>query len=82
MTRRRVSLWRFGRMERVEFEGVVVEALPSALFRVELETREHVVAHLSGEPRRNFVRILVGDRVMVTLSLRNRTRGRITSRRR
>ena len=64
----------------VEREGIVVEALPNALFLVELDSKEQVVAHLSGEPRRNFVRILTGDRVTVTLSPRNRTRGRITSR--
>jgi translation initiation factor IF-1 len=64
----------------IERQGVVIEALPSALFRVELDTKEQIVAHLSNEPRRNFVRILAGDRVTVAVSPRNRTRGRITSR--
>jgi len=63
-----------------EVEGVVLEVLPSALFRVRLSTREEIVAHMTRAPRRNFVRILVGDRVRVARSARNRTRGRITGR--
>ena len=63
-------------------EGVVVEALPSRLYRVELESKEQIVAHASHEPRRNFVRILIGDRVLVAVSSRNRSRGRIIERRR
>ncbi|MGE0591515.1 MAG: translation initiation factor IF-1 [Vicinamibacterales bacterium] len=58
-------------------EGVVVEALPSALYRVELEGWRHVVAHVSGGVGRSFVRVLVGDRVVVELSQRDLTRGRI-----
>ena len=65
---------------RAEQEGTVLAALPNALFRVELDSRVKVLAHVSGAPRRNFVRILAGDRVSVALSPRNRTRGRITSR--
>ena len=64
----------------VEDEGVVVEALPRALYRVELASREHIVAHASRDAQRNFVRILVGDRVIVARAPRNRTRGRITRR--
>jgi len=64
----------------VAVEGVVVEALPRALYRVEIEGRRHVVAHLSRDPRRNFVRILVGDRVTVELAPVNRSRGRIVRR--
>ena len=60
--------------------GVVIEALPNALYRVELESKTEVVAHVTGAPRRNFVRILIGDRVAVAVSPRNRTRGRITRR--
>jgi len=63
-----------------EQDGVVVEMLPRALFVVQLESKRQVVAHLSGDPRRNFLRIMTGDRVMVALSPRDRTRGRITSR--
>ncbi len=61
--------------------GVVVEVLPRALYRVELESKERLTAHLSRDARRNFVRILLGDHVEVSRSPRNRTRGRITARR-
>ena len=67
-------------VETVELEGVVVETLPHALYRVELESKERIVAHTSHAPRRNFVRILMGDRVLVAVSSHNRTRGRITQR--
>ncbi len=60
--------------------GVVVEVLPRALYRVELESKERLTAHLSHDARRNFVRILLGDQVEVSRSPRNRTRGRITAR--
>jgi len=66
--------------EMVEVDGVVIETLPNALYRVELESKERIVAHVSHEPRRNFVRILMGDHVRVAVSSRNRTRGRITQR--
>lgn len=65
------------RAEGAEAEGVVTELLPSQLVRVSLEGRHTVTAHL-GEPlRRNFVRVLVGDRVRVELMPADRTRGRI-----
>ena len=67
--------------DTIEVDGVVIETLPNALYRVELESKERIVAHVSHEPRRNFVRILMGDRVRVAVSSRNRTRGRITQRR-
>ncbi len=60
-----------------EVAGLVLEQLPSALFRVRLESGHEVVAHASGDPRRNFIRILVGDHVRVALSPRDVTRGRI-----
>jgi translation initiation factor IF-1 len=66
--------------EAAECEGIVVELLPHALYRVRLDSNEQVVAHLAGSPQRNFVRILAGDRVSVARSSRNRTRGRITRR--
>ena len=66
--------------EPVELEGVVIETLPHAMYRVELESKERIVAHVSHEPRRNFVRILMGDRVRVAVLARDRTRGRITQR--
>jgi translation initiation factor IF-1 len=57
-------------------EGVVIAQLPSALYRVNVSGRE-VTAHLSGDPRRNFIRVLVGDRVRVMLAPGDLTRGRI-----
>jgi translation initiation factor IF-1 len=60
--------------------GVVTEQLPKALFRVRLDSGHEVVAHLSGDPRRNFIRILTGDRVNVALSPRDVKRGRIVQR--
>ncbi len=63
------------------YPGVVVEQLPDALFAVRLDDSNHrVVAHVDGSPRRNFVRLLPGDRVTVELTSQNRTRGRITRR--
>jgi len=59
-----------------EVEGVVVAQLPSALYRVDVSGRE-VMAHLSGDPRRNFIRVLIGDRVRVLLAPGDLTRGRI-----
>jgi translation initiation factor IF-1 len=59
-----------------EVEGVVVAQLPSALYQVDVSGRE-VTAHLSGDPRRNFIRVLVGDRVRVLLAPGDLTRGRI-----
>jgi translation initiation factor IF-1 len=58
-------------------EGTVVEALPSALYRVEIEGRHRITAHLGDGPDRNFVRVLVGDRVVVELTPRDLSRGRI-----
>ncbi|MDE3155231.1 MAG: translation initiation factor IF-1 [Acidobacteriota bacterium] len=60
--------------------GVVREQLPSALFRVEVDGRHQVVAHASEGLRRNFIRLLVGDRVRVELSASDAGRGRITER--
>ena len=59
-------------------EGTVIEALPSALYRVEIEGRHRITAHLGSGQERNFVRVLVGDRVVVELAPRDLTRGRIT----
>ena len=64
----------------IEFEGEVVEALPSALFKVKLETGQMMLAHVSGKIRKNFIRILPGDKVKVELSPYDLTRGRITYR--
>ena len=61
----------------VEVEGTVVEPLPNAMFRVELENGHKVLAHVSGKMRMKFVRILPGDRVTIQLSPYDLTRGRI-----
>jgi translation initiation factor IF-1 len=61
----------------IELEGIVTEALPNALFRVKLETGQMVLAHVSGKIRKNFIRILPGDKVKVELSPYDLTRGRI-----
>ena len=58
--------------------GVVVELLPSALYRVELDDARQVVAHAADTVHRNFVRLLAGDKVSVELAPNDRTRGRIT----
>ncbi len=66
--------------EAISIEGTVIEALPNASFRVELENKHVVLAHVSGKMRMNFIRILPGDRVTVELSPYDLTRGRITYR--
>lgn len=62
----------------IEFEGVVVETLPSATFKVKLPNDMIVTAHISGKLRQNYIRILVGDRVTVEVSIYDPTKGRIT----
>jgi translation initiation factor IF-1 len=64
----------------IEIEGVVAEALPNAMFRVELTNGHVVLAHISGKMRKNYIRILPQDRVIVELSPYDLTRGRITYR--
>ena len=66
--------------DAIGVEGTVIEALPNAMFRVELENGHRVLAHVSGKMRMNFIRILPGDRVSVELSPYDLTRGRITYR--
>jgi len=61
----------------IEAEGTVIEPLPNAMFRVELQNGHKVLAHVSGKIRMNFIRILAGDRVTVELSPYDLTRGRI-----
>lgn len=61
----------------VEVEGKVVETLPNAVFRVQLENGHEVMAHISGKIRMNFIRILPGDRVLMELSPYDLSRGRI-----
>lgn len=64
----------------IEVEGTVIEPLPNAMFRVELENGHKVLAHVSGKIRMHFIRILPGDKVTVELSPYDLTRGRITYR--
>ncbi len=63
--------------DAVQTEGTVLEALPNAMFRVELANNHKVLAHVSGKMRMNFIRILPGDKVMLELSPYDLTRGRI-----
>ncbi len=66
--------------ESIEVEGVVVESLPNAMFRVELPNGHKILAHISGKIRMHYIRILPGDRVLVELSPYDLSRGRITYR--
>ena len=61
-----------------EMEGKVVEALPNAMFQVELQNGHQILAHISGKMRMNFIRIYPGDKVTIELSPYDLTRGRIT----
>ena len=61
----------------IELEGIVVEALPNAMFQVELQNGHQILAHISGKLRMNFIRILPGDKVTVQMSPYDITRGRI-----
>jgi len=66
--------------ELIETEGKIIESLPNAMFKVELENGHIVLAHVSGKMRMNFIRILPGDKVKLELSPYDLTRGRITFR--
>jgi translation initiation factor IF-1 len=66
--------------DAIEVEGTVMEPLPNAMFRVQLENGHKVLAHISGKMRMHFIRILPGDKVKVELSPYDLTRGRITYR--
>ncbi|PZC51138.1 MAG: translation initiation factor IF-1 [Chloroflexi bacterium] len=67
-------------VEKIEVEGVVLEALPNAVFKVELANKHRVLAHISGKMRMHFIRVLPGDRVLVELSPYDLSRGRVTFR--
>ena len=71
---------RAGKTDAIEVTGTVVEALPNAMFKVELENQHVVLAHISGKMRRYFIRILRGDKVMVELSPYDLNRGRLVYR--
>ncbi len=62
----------------MELEGTVVETLPNAMFKVELENGHQILAHISGKLRMNFIKILPGDKVTIEMSPYDLTRGRIT----
>ena len=62
----------------IEVEGTVVEALPNAMFKIELQNGHQILGHISGKLRMHFIRILPGDRVTVEMSPYDLTRGRIT----
>jgi translation initiation factor IF-1 len=66
--------------DAIELEGTVIEPLPNAMFKVELENGHVVLAHISGKMRMHYIRILPGDRVTVELSPYDLSRGRITYR--
>jgi len=66
-----------GKSDKIEVEGKVIEPLPNAMFRVELDNGHKILAHVSGKIRMHFIRILPGDRVLVELSPYDLTRGRI-----
>ena len=66
--------------EGIQVEGTVIEPLPNAMFRVELDNGHRVLAHISGKMRMHYIRILPGDRVLVELSPYDLTRGRVVYR--
>ncbi len=66
--------------DKIEVEGVVVEALPDTQFRVRLDNGQEILAYLSGRMRKHYIRILLGDRVRVEMSPYDLTRGRIVYR--
>ena len=76
----RKRCWSVAKKDAIEVEGAVVEPLPNAMFRVELDNGHRVLAHISGKMRMHYIRILPGDRVLVELSPYDLTRGRIVYR--
>ena len=64
----------------LELEGTIIESMPNAMFRVKLENDHEILAHISGKIRKNFIRILPGDRVKVEMTPYDLSRGRITFR--
>ena len=66
--------------DAIEVEGTITEALPNAMFRVELENGHKILAHISGKMRMHYIRIMLGDKVKVELSPYDLARGRITFR--
>lgn len=70
-----------GNEDYIEAEGLVTSALPNATFKVELDNGQEIICHISGKIRKNYINVLVGDRVTVAISPYDLTKGRITYRR-
>jgi translation initiation factor IF-1 len=66
--------------DKIQIEGEIIDALPNAMFRVRLENKHEIVAHISGKMRKHYIRILPGDRVTIDMSTYDLTKGRITYR--
>ena len=66
------------KQDKIELEGTVVEAMPNAMFKVEIQAGQQILAHISGKLRTNYIRILPGDKVSVEMSPYDLTKGRIT----
>ena len=81
-TQERHGADRWPRKKRAKWTGLSLKRCPMRCIELSLSRRSRIVAHVSHEPQRNFVRILMGDRVTVAVSARDRTRGRITQRQR
>mgnify|MGYP003428566797 CR=1 FL=1 len=75
-----VLRWTMSKEDSIEVQGTVLETLPNAMFRVEMENGHKILAHISGKMRMHFIKILPGDKVTVELSPYDLTRGRITYR--
>ncbi|MYH70771.1 MAG: translation initiation factor IF-1 [Gammaproteobacteria bacterium] len=68
--------------DQIEMEGTIIESLPNTMFRVELDSGHLITAHISGKMRKNYIRILTGDRVTVEMTPYDLSKGRITYRNR
>ena len=66
--------------DQIELEGTIIETLPNTMFRVELDNGHIITAHISGKMRKNYIRILTGDRVTIEMTPYDLTKGRITYR--
>ncbi|WP_284443010.1 translation initiation factor IF-1 [Buchnera aphidicola] len=65
------------KQENIEMQGIVIDTLPNTMFRVELENKHIITAHISGKMRKNYIRILTGDKVTIELTPYDLTKGRI-----
>jgi translation initiation factor IF-1 len=66
--------------DQIEMEGTIVETLPNTMFRVELDNGHVIIAHISGKMRKNYIRILTGDKVTIEMTPYDLSKGRITYR--